>query len=364
MHSSQQFTVHAAPKLPLTESQDVVTMLWRRDVHHQPLINAETSVEISPSIYEHAAQLIGVTPWQASRDGELMYQAHAAAYRTYRHTPIMPGIDIYNLEVEAYGAEIEESTGNAIPGVRSHPLQSIDEIFDLPPLNAQTDGRIPMQIAVARRLIETFPEAIVRVPISGPFSISCNLLGFDKVLYAVADRPERVRDALLHLAQGQLAFAQGVKDAGVDITFFESAACPPMLSPQLFRAVELPALKQILGGMADIIGRPIPCIIGGNTTPIVEAMLETGTRYLVCPFETDQEAFLTKLRDRPDVQVRINCDLRIIASGTHDEIRREADRVLALCQRHPNVCLGTGALPFEASVENVLYVMEYVKSRS
>jgi len=319
-------------------------------------------MEISPSIYEHAAQLIGETPWRASRDGELLFQAHAAAYRTYHHAPIMPGIDIYNLEVEAYGAVIEEPIGDPIPAVKNHPLDRLEQIFDLPPLNAKTDGRIPMQIQAAKRLIETFPEAIIRVPISGPFSIASNLLGFGKIMFEVADRPELVRDALLHLVEGQLAFARGVKEAGVDITFFESAACPPMLSPKLFRQVELPALKKILGGMAEIIGRPIPCVIGGNTAPIVEAMLETGTSYLICPFETNQEAFLEKVKDRLDVQIRINCDLRIISSGSREQIRREADRVMALCRKRPNSCLGTGALPYEASVDNVLYVMDYVRS--
>jgi uroporphyrinogen-III decarboxylase len=166
------------------------------------------------------------------------------------------------------------------------------------------------------------------------------------------------------LVDGQLSFAQGVKDAGVDVTFFESAACPPMLSPKMFREIELPALKKILGGMAAILGRPVPCIIGGNTTPIVDAMLETGTSYLACPFETNQTSFLEKVKDRPDVQIRINCDLRIISSGTREEIRREADRVLALCRTRQNVCLGTGALPYEASVENVLYIMDYVKANS
>jgi uroporphyrinogen decarboxylase len=319
-------------------------------------------MEISPSIYEHAAQLIGVTPWEASRDGELIFQAHAAAYRTYHHAPIMPGIDIYNLEVEAYGAKIEKPVGTAIPAVRNHPFHSIDEIFKLPPLNAEKDGRIPIQIQAAKRLMETFPEAIIRVPISGPFSIACNLLGFDRVMLEVADRPDYVREALLHLVDGQLSFAQGVKNAGVDITFFESAACPPMLSPKMFRNIELPALKKILGGMATIIGRPVPCVIGGNTAPIVDSMLETGTSYLICPFETNQIAFLEKVKNCLDIQIRINCDLRIISSGTREEIRKEADRVIALCRTRQNVCLGTGALPYEAVVENVLYVMDYVRS--
>ena len=321
-------------------------------------------MEISPSIYEHAAKIIGETPWRTSRDAELLYQAHAEAYWVYRHTPIMPGIDIYNLEPEAYGAILEEASPCAIPAVRHRPISDIDDILQLPPLDAGKDGRIPMQIEVGRRLGITFPEAIVRIPISGPFSIASNLMGFDSLLLAVAEQPTKVAAALLHLVDGQLSFARGVKKAGVDITFFESAACPPMLSPKQFRAIELPALKKLLGGMSKIMGRPIPCIIGGNTTPIVEAMLETGTNYLACPFETNQEAFLKKVENRLNVQIRINADLRIVAAGTKEQIRTEADRVLALCRRRPNSCLGTGALPYETIPENVLYMMKYVRAQA
>ncbi len=320
-------------------------------------------MEISPSIYEHAARIIDETPWRASRDAELMYRAHAEAYKVYRHAPIMPGIDIYNLEPEAYGAVLEEPSDCAIPAVRHHPIGNIDEILQLRPLDATKDGRIPMQIDVARRLGKTFPEAIVRVPISGPFSIASNLMGFNRLILEVADNPTKVAAALLHLVEGQLAFARGVKAAGVDITFFESAACPPMLSPKQFRAVELPALKKLLHGMSEIVGRPVPCVIGGNTASIVDAMLETGSNYLICPFETNQEAFLEKVKGRLDVQIRINADLRIIAAGTKEEIRQDADRVLALCRRRPNSCLGTGALPYETPPENVLFMMDYVRSQ-
>jgi hypothetical protein len=64
-------------------------------------------MEVSPSVFEHAARFIGRTPWEVSRDGDLIYQAHARAYEYYRHAPIMAGIDIYNLEPEAYGAHID-----------------------------------------------------------------------------------------------------------------------------------------------------------------------------------------------------------------------------------------------------------------
>ena len=161
-----------------------------------------------------------------------------------------------------------------------------------------------------------------------------------------------------------MAFAQAVKRAALDVAFFESAACPPMLSPGQFREIELPALKQIMSRIGQVVGHPIPCIIGGNTGPIVEAMMETGTGYLICPFETNQERFMEKVRDRASLRIRVNMDLRIVASGTFAEIEAEANRVLQRIGDRPNCCLGTGSLPYETRPENVLHLMEYVRRRN
>ena len=43
--------------------------------------------------------------------------AHRGAYLEYRHQPIAVGIDIYNLEAEAYGAKVELVEGDAIPAI-------------------------------------------------------------------------------------------------------------------------------------------------------------------------------------------------------------------------------------------------------
>lgn len=318
-------------------------------------------MELSPSVYEHAAAVIGGTPWEVSRNEHLLFEAHAAAYRLYRHRPIMPGIDIYNLEAEAYGAVVEPpAAAIGIPAITRPLYDSIDGLFQLRPFDPQTDGRLPMVLRVARRLAETFPEALVRVPVSGPFSITSNLVGFENLLIDVARRPDEVAEALLKLVPGQIALAEAIRDAALDVAFFESAACPPMLSPANFRCVELPALKSILQGMAQVLGHPVPCIIGGDTTPILEAILETGTHYVVAPYETDQAAFMKKLWNRTDVHVRINTDVEIIAHGDWPKIQAEADRILALTQGRPNVSMGTGALPYETPPENVLRLRDYL----
>src|SRR5271169_2435987 len=71
-------------------------------------------IPFSPAIYEHAARFVGRTPWEVSRDPELLFEAHRRAWLEYRHTPVCVGIDIYNLETEAYGAKIPAPDGAGI----------------------------------------------------------------------------------------------------------------------------------------------------------------------------------------------------------------------------------------------------------
>ncbi len=315
-------------------------------------------MDFSPSVYEHAAFLIGRTPWEVSRDTGLLFEAHAEAFRRYRHAPVVVGIDIYNLEAEAYGGMIEQPHGIGIPAIRRPVCSSVHELAALEPFDPATAGRIPGVIDAAGRLAEEFPDADVRVPLSGPFSIAGSLLGTEALLCEVLADPVATAAALQHLVEGQVAFCKAIQRAGLEIAFFESAAAPPLLSPEMFRHVELPALRSIIRRSSAVLGHPVPCIIGGDTTGILESILETGTGYVVCPIETDQEAFLRKVWNRTDVRVRVNTSAEVMVRGTREKLRAELDRIRRLTAGRDNVCLGTGALPYETPPENVLWLKE------
>lgn len=316
-------------------------------------------IPFSISVYEHAARLIGRSPWETSRDPELMWQAHRQAYLRYRHFPVVVGIDIYNLEAEAYGARVERPTGVGIPAITRPAFPSVAAVMELQPLDP-TAGRIPMVIAAGRRLAAEFPEADIRAPVSGPFSIATSLVGLEELLTTVAAAPAQARDFLLRLMPGQVAFARAVVEAGLGVAFFESAAAPPLLSPGQFEAVELPALKETMRQVSAVVGRPVPCIIGGDTEPIVDLMVATGTGFVICPAETDRARFLRRMERYPHVRVRINLDPAVYTRGTKQQILAEVDQVVALAAGRPNLLLGTGAVPYETPPENLLLIRDYV----
>jgi uroporphyrinogen decarboxylase len=318
-------------------------------------------IAFTPAVYEHAARFVGRSPSQVSRDGELLYQAHRGAYLEYRHQPIAVGIDIYNLEAEAYGAKVEQVEGDAIPAIYQPLLTALEDGLALRPFHPERDGRIAMVLNAGRRLKNEFPDADVRIPVAGPFSVAFNLRGITALCQDVADRPDATAKFLWHLAENQAVLCRAVAAAGLDVAFFESAAAPPMLSPAQFREVELPALRRILKLAAASVGHPVPCIMGGNTYPILDDLLSTGTSYLVCNVETNQPAFVESVaRTHPQVRVRVNMNPGIVACAEPERIYREIDRVLAFAGGRPNCLLGTGALPLETPPGNIRLIKNYL----
>ncbi|MFH1566557.1 MAG: hypothetical protein ABIL09_01055, partial [Gemmatimonadota bacterium] len=134
-------------------------------------------IPFSPSVYEHAARWVDRSPWEVSRDPDLLFEGHRRAYDEYRHAPVVVGIDLYNLEAEAYGARVRRPGGNGIPAIDEPLYASLDEALGRPAYDPGRDGRIAMVIAVGKRLAAALPEADVRIPVAGPFSIAVNLRG-------------------------------------------------------------------------------------------------------------------------------------------------------------------------------------------
>jgi len=322
------------------------------------------SIQFAPSVYEHAARVISQSPWDVSRDVSLLARGHTEAYRLYQHRPVVVGIDIYNLEAEAYGAVVSRASGNGIPAIHEHPLSSARQLIGLEPFDPKSAGRIPMVIEAAQRVAAACPGADVRVPLSGPFSIAANLMGFENLLYEVQTAPELVAEALMSLVTGQVKFCKEIVRHGLGIAFFESAAAPPLLSPTDFRDLELPALRAIMTRTSILVSHPVPCIMGGDTLPILDHLLATGTGYVCCPAETNQRGFMEKMKSHPEVKVRINMDPGPITANDFDAIKKEVDRVIALAPDSTDICIGTGCLPFEADPQMVLKTREYVLSRS
>jgi uroporphyrinogen-III decarboxylase len=319
-------------------------------------------MEFTPIVYEHAAKFIDRSPWEVSRSAHLLVEAHAAAYAVYRHAPVVAGIDVYNVEAEAYGAVVGASRENEVPSVMGRLCQGAADLCRLPLPDASVSGRFPMIMEAAARLKEECPGAEVRIPLSGPFSIACALVGFQGILTEVLTNPDTVAAALHHLAAGQLEVCRTVASRGFRVMFFDSAASPPIISADSFRDVVFPALREMIAGVRSLTNESPPLILGGDTAGILEDLLRTGTEYVICPAETDREAFMEVMKKHPSVTVRLNTPARLFASDDREALRAELVNLAKLAGGLPAAVLGSGVLPYDADPLMVKFAQEYART--
>lgn len=307
------------------------------------------SVCFEPVCFDHAAALIQKTPWEVSRDVALLADAHLAAIRRYGLRSCVVGMDIYNLEAEAYGAEVLKPSGSGMPTVAEATLQEVAELRDL-----QMDpaaGRIPLLLEAANRVAATEPTLPVFVPLSGPFTIATQMLGLENLVCEAMTEPAEVAAALNHLAGEEISLIRRVRAAGFGIAVYESAVAPPLLSPELFRNLVAPALSALL----EQAEGATQLIIGGHTLPILAELFSLPAAYRICPAETDQISFLHAVpRNCPGI-LRVNMNPSVFLHGRQKEARQELNRVRKLCATRPDLDLRCGSLiPYEADPEIVL----------
>ena len=310
------------------------------------------------AIYEHAAACLGETPWRVSRAAELLFRAHAAAYRRYRHTPVVVGIDVYHVEAEADGAVVVDGGGMSVPALPRPPLVEVAQMLALPPRDPRA-GRLPLVLEAGQRLRAAFPEADVRIPVTGPFTLAAMLAGLEPLLEALALEPDTVAAALSALAARQRGWVEAITAAGLGVIVFESAASPPMLSPAQARGITLPALAALLRDVRALSGAGGMLIQGGDIAPIAADFAGLPVAHLLCPAETDQAAFLAGMAARPAVTVRVNMAAGVIAAPSWPPIQRELDRLRALAARHPAATPGTGVVPYATPEENIRRACAY-----
>jgi uroporphyrinogen-III decarboxylase len=178
------------------------------------------------------------------------------------------------------------------------------------------------------------------------------------MLTEVLTNPDMVAAAMQYLAAGQLEVCRTIAARGFRVMFFESAASPPIIHSDSFKSVVFPALKEMIGGVRALMNESPPLILGGDTTSILEDLLGTGTEYVICPAETDREAFMEIMKRYPSVTVRLNTPARLFASDDRKALQTELEYLVELAAGRPATELGSGVLPYDADPSMVRFAQE------
>lgn len=313
-----------------------------------------------PAIYEHKAWFVDSTPSAISRDTDLLIKALLAEYEALRPDALTVGVDVYNLEAESVGCKVTyyEGSDSSIPGIKpgSHALKVGDDVSHARIPNPLEDGRMPINIHAAKRLRKELGDDFwIRGAISGPFSLAISLVGAEDLFLACLDDPDWVQDTLNYAGRIIQAFSKAYIDAGVELIIFDSQASPELLSPPMYEEFVLPVTQRLIDWAATQGVRDVPLIIGGNTTPIVELLTQTGANNLLCDFTCDYDEWKAACTSSKRA-MRRNISPRLLETATPDQVYETALEEARKGRDMPGFILGTAVIPFGTPTANILAV--------
>ena len=313
-----------------------------------------------PAIYEHKADFIKSTPSAIARDADLLTKALLAEYAAIQPDALAVGVDVYNLEAEACGCHVTfyEGADTSIPGIKpgDHVIKPGSDLSDAKIPNPLTDGRMPINIAAAKNVRRELGDDVwLRGSVSGPFSLAISLVGAEALFLSCVDDPDWVHEVLAYSGRIIKAFSQGYIDVGAELIVFDSQASPELFSPAMYEEFVLPVTKDFAIWANTQGVRDVPLVIGGNTTPIAETLLQTGCNNLLCDFTGDFDEW-RELCEFEGRALRRNISPGLIETSTPEiiyettlaEVRRGADM--------PGFIMGTAVIPFGSPTENILAV--------
>jgi uroporphyrinogen decarboxylase len=315
-----------------------------------------------PAIYEHKAWFIQETPSNISRSADLLARAMLAEYQAVQPDALAVGVDVYNLEAEAVGCKVSfyEDGDTSIPGIKpgNHIIHVGDDLSNRPVPNPLKDGRMPVNVGAARLVVQELGKDYwVRGAISGPFSLAISLVGAEDLFLACLDNPQGVRDVLNYSARIIREFAKAYIDVGAGLIMFDSQASPDLLSPQMYEEFVLPVMKELIQDFNTQGIRDVPLIIGGNTTSIIDLLIQTGANNLLSDFTSDWDEWAAACRAAKR-SVRRNISPRLIETSTPEQIYAVSRKEIARANGMSGFIMGTAVIPFGTPTENILAVKQ------
>lgn len=317
---------------------------------------APPRLPFAPTVYEHAAGLIGKSMSDTARDPLLLAQAQIAAFELYRPDIVSVGLDVYNVEAEAIGCRVVYPD-DGLPYVSGPLVQSHGSLAALRRPDPEKAERMPHMLAAASKLMQLIGKDVpVNAAMTGPFTLAAILRGFEDFLCDLVFDPGFATALLDFSFDCLLSYGVAYAKCGAGIALNESWAAPPLLSPRLFRSVVMPYERRLIAALKQAGVPSVSLICGGNTTEIAESLAQTGSSLLMADFMADRPLY-KKLCADAGILLRASIESFAVETGGQAMIE-QTSRVIREAAPGGRFVFGCGVVSAATSPANVCKLKE------
>jgi uroporphyrinogen decarboxylase len=320
---------------------------------------------VVPEITYACAKLIKIKFSEASKSPDKMAKALIAGQRELGYDGIYAGWESsFNIVAEAMGCKMR-TPEDGVPSIEDNIVKQTNDIDKLRVPDPSKDGRLPTNLQAIRIIRETIGDSIPIFSYApGPLTLSGILRGTSALMLDLIRNPEFVHQLNNIAAEASKTFVLAKIKSGADIIVVaDPSASTTMISPRMFEQFALPYIKDVLSAVSK--AKAIPSLhICGETTPILEKMVETGARIL----EVDHQVNLMEAKQKIGTKVCIQGNVNptgALLRGSPKEVLTEARRCLEDAAPGGGYILSTGCeVPYEARIENVRSLVDAAKKYS
>ena len=305
-------------------------------------------VPVVPFIITFAAKYGGTKFIEYATNSKVLAECQIAVAKRFRIDATYVDSDPI-IEIEAMGAKVrypEDESPSAIePAVRSRK-----DLVLLKQPDPEKDGRLPIWINAIEILKEKVGnEFAVFANVNGPFQAAAQLLGMLETAKCMRRSPEILLELLDLTTQTIINFMKAEIRAGADaIILGDPMSSSSVISPREFEQFSAPYIQKVVK-QAEV---PIILHICGDTTKIIDKMMDTGARYL----ELDWCVDMNQIRKKHGNTIGLigNVNPTLFLTGTPEVVEDSCRKAVESAGLTGAFILGTGCeLPKDTPYANL-----------
>jgi uroporphyrinogen decarboxylase len=301
-----------------------------------------------PIVTTNTAQLIGKTVKEFQLDGQVMAEAHIAAFKRFGYDLIYLFTNC-SYVAEAMGATLDYSENE--PANCDVPVINSREDLSKIKVAEKNDGQFPVYYEALEILNkEVGDQVFISVCFSGPVSTAATLRGVEAFARDTYADPELCHTLLRMATDSCKNFIREIVKYGAMPIILEPIASGSLFSPKMFDKIAFPYIKELVD-LAHELQALVPLHICGKTHKIVDKMTDTGSDVISLD-KCDLAIAREKVAGRAVILGNIDPANELLF-GPVEEIHRVCREALDIMQGYtPAFILSTGCetankVPFE-----------------
>lgn len=311
-----------------------------------------------------AAREAGFTQRRFREDPAAIAASFIRAVETYGYDGVLVDVDTVTV-AGALGAAVDLPEDQ--PARWSGPrIASLAEVEDLPPPDVGRDPRVQVWLEAVRLLEAHFRgQVFVRGNCDqAAFSLASMMRGPADWMMDLVDEGNRrpVHALLSYCAAAAAQFIRLMAGTGCDmVSNGDSPAGPDLVSPAMYAEFARPYERRLVEE-AHRLGLPYALHICGDTTRILDGMLDTGADALELDYKTDVRSARDALRGRAAFIGNIDPS-GVLALGTPALVEARTRELLGVFAGRSGFILNAGcAIPAETPPANLRAMMAAVRT--